>query len=330
MSIDSIKPVFFTGQMRSGGTLLTRIIDQSDEIKVAYDTVHYLRFAYSNYNPLCDNYKKLLMDMNSRLSERWDLSIDVETLSKELSSKKDISEAIVYDEIMKSFLNIEKDTNVRWGDRTAVRWEGIKPFLNMFPNGKAVHIYRDPRALLASYKHMTYLPEPMYLDIVFSTLAMFNYISDDSIRKNDNVYLIKYEELIENPELEIKKLCLFLEIEYKPSMLKVDQFKNFKGEKFDTDSSFTEQKISIDTSSKYIWKDKLTNVDVYLTEMILKKHMLTYGYELSAIDLDKDEFSDLYDLLHDEYILKRYTYWLKNCDGCESHPEDSSGYETSF
>ena len=50
MLITNSKPVF-TGQVRSGGTLLTRIFDKSDNLKVAYDTIHYMRFAFGNYHP---------------------------------------------------------------------------------------------------------------------------------------------------------------------------------------------------------------------------------------------------------------------------------------
>ena len=215
--------------------------------------------------------------------------------------------------------------NIRWGDRTALRWEGIKPFLKMFPHGKVIVNYRDPRAILASYKHSTYLPEPMYLDVIFSTLALFNYISSlGNVSKN--VHLVKYEDLIEKPVYIIKKASQFLEIDYKDEMLNVAQFKDFKGEKFDTDSSFTSQKKSIDKSSRDLWREKLSNTEIHFTEMILKNHMLSFGFDLSGINLNQEELNKFKILLNDKYINKRFLYWKKNGNGLESHPDTVGAY----
>ena len=288
MLITNSKPVFFTGQVRSGGTLLTRIFDKSDNLKVAYDTIHYMRFAFGNYHPLEKNYDRLLVEMNERLNKKWELSINIKEIKETVSKYSKITDAVIYDSIMRSFLRISNNYGIRWGDRTALRWEGIKSFLKMFPQGKVIINYRDPRAILASYKYSTYLPEPMYLDTIFSSLALFNYIF--SLDKNSkNIHLIKYEDLIENPEFIIKKASQFLEIDYKDEMLNVAQFKDFKGEKFDTDSSFTSQKETIDKSSRDLWKNNLSNVEIYLTEMVLKDQMVSLGYNLSEINLNQQE-----------------------------------------
>ena len=195
MLITNSKPVFFTGQVRSGGTLLTRIFDQSNELKVAYDTIHYMRFSFKNYYPLENKYDQLLNEINYRINKRWELSINIKEIKDTISKYSKITEAVVYDSIMRSFLRISNNDDIRWGDRTALKWEGIKPFLKMFPHGKVIVNYRDPRAILASYKHSTYLPEPMYLDVIFSTLALFNYISSLG-EVSKSVHLIRYEDLI--------------------------------------------------------------------------------------------------------------------------------------
>lgn len=319
------KPVFLTGQVRSGGTLLTRIFDQSNELKVAYDTTHYMRFAYKNYEPLKDNYERLLLEMNDRLNKRWKLSINIEEIKDTILKYTNINNSIVYDSIMRSFLKINDD-NIRWADRTVLRWGGIKPFLEMFPKGKVILNYRDPRAVLASYKLSTYLPEPMYLDIIFSTLSLFNFIASLGDASN-RVHLIKYEDLIEKPEYIIKKASQFLEISYKDEMLNVDQFKDFKGQKFNTDSSFTSQKESIDRSSKDLWKEKLTNIEIYFAEMILKNHMETLGFDLLGINLNGEELDKFNILLDNEYIKKRFIYWKKNGNGLESHPDTVGAYD---
>ena len=94
-------------------------------------------------------------------------------------------------------------------------------------------------------------------------------------------------------------------------MLNVAQFKDFKGEKFDTDSSFTSQKETIDKSSRDLWKNNLSNVEIYLTEMVLKDQMVSLGYNLSEINLNQQETDEFKKILENKYINKRILYWKK-------------------
>jgi len=103
-------------------------------------------------------------------------------------------------------------------------------------------------------------------------------------------------------------------------------YTNKYGDKLDTDSSFTKQKRGIDASSLNIWKDKLSSVEIYLSEMVLKEKLKNFGYELNGIDLSKEEFVNLYDILHDEFVVKRYKYWLKRADGVQAYPNTENAY----
>ena len=46
-------------------------------------------------------------------------------------------------------------------------WTKIPDFLSMFPDGKVIHVIRDTRDVLSSFKRVTYEPGLKYLDAVF-------------------------------------------------------------------------------------------------------------------------------------------------------------------
>jgi len=320
------EPVFISGLYRSGTTILTRIIDQSDEISCTYDTIHFLRFSYGKYLPIENRYEELLNDTNKRISSKFNLSFDVSKAISCIKNESKITEATVYNCIMHHFLN-NSNNKERWAEKTQVEWESIPDFLNMFPNGKVIHIYRDPRAVLASFKHKTIHTGSMYLDAIFASLAMFNFLQEKKVCNNERVYILKYEDFVGSPERFIKDICNFLNMTYSSKMLDVSSFKDIHGKKFDTNSAFTGQKKSINDSSVGIWKEKLSNIEIYLTEMILKDKMIDFDYSLSGIDLCKEEFLELHSLLHDDFLYKRYKYWLKFGNGQQAYPNKEQAYE---
>lgn len=320
--VETISPIFISVLYRSGSTLLCHILNQSNELKISCDTIHYLRFSFNKYNPIEKKYRELVLDTHNRIKEKWDDCLNVKEITDKISCFKKITNSVVYNEIMNSFLKIKK--NERWGDRTAVNWEGMNDFINMFPNGKAIHIYRDPRAVLASFKKFTKHKGLMYLDSVFASLSMFNFIQ--SIKSFDkNIYLIKYENLVKEPEIEINKLCEFLGIAYSKKMLDVSSFKCKTGAS-GSNSSFTGSRDKIDDKSINIWNNYLNNVEIYLTEMVLRDKMVKFGYELTGIDLNLHEFNELHQMLHSDFLSKRYLYWIKNANGQQAYPDTLGAY----
>jgi hypothetical protein len=299
-------------------------LDQSAELAVSYDTIHFMRFSYGKYRPVEKNYERILKDTDERIREKWQLRLDLPEIRSRISAHDRISEGIVYDEIMRSFLGL--DENGRWIDRSDVCWEGIPGFLEMFPEGRVVHLYRDPRAVLSSYKHMTYHPEPMYLDAVFASLAMFNYISRDEIRADPGVYLLKYENLVRSPKKVLTDLCSFLRIRFTDKMLEVGNFIDRFGKKFDSNSSFTGPRSNFDTQTIDLWKNKLSKLEIRFTEMILKEKMDAFGYQPENPELSEQEAEELATLLDHEFIRPRYSYWLAHGDGQQAFPNTPGAY----
>jgi len=62
--------------------------------------------------------------------------------------------------------------------------------------------------------------------------------------------------------------------------------------------------------------------DLFLVELINRPVMSEFGYELSGIELQKDEWLRLYEILHDPLVKSRYNYWLLTGKGLEAYPSD--------
>ena len=313
------QPVFVSGLYRSGTTLLTLILDQSKELKMSYDTIHYLRFIHGKHSVNKNSVKHILDDINTRIIKRWNLKLDLDEILNKIITKNSFNHATLYCEIMRSFLKLSKE--VRWGDKTNVCWESIPDFLKMFPRGKVIHIYRDPRDVLASYKKFTNNPSNMYLDAVFASSAMFNYLN---LQENpSNVFILKYEDLVSAPEIYVKNICNFLNLQFTNEMLMCRNFRQKDGNYFDSNSVFSGRRNTIDSNSVGIWKKELSNLEIYLTELINSDKMPVFGYKPQNVRLNNSELKQFDDLITSEYLSPRYQYWLNYKTGLQAYPNDN-------
>ena len=133
----------------------------------------------------------MLHQQNVRLRHRYKIEIDVESILENIL-KKEISYPVIYDELMKFFMRREKKEI--WIEYAAMHWDGIPRFLNFFKEGKAAHIIRDPRAVLASWKKLSSLPENVYLNCIFNWLDSAQSMSQfKEILPSDRYLDLRYE-----------------------------------------------------------------------------------------------------------------------------------------
>ncbi|MFT7612547.1 MAG: hypothetical protein ACI9J3_001510 [Parvicellaceae bacterium] len=316
--------IYISGLYRSGTTLLSKILDKHSDISITYGTVHFMRYSHNKYLPLAKNYSQLVKDTAERIFQRWEMQLDVDQVLSQVKLLKEITEPLVYEILMRSFLKLDQKTI--WGEKTNVEWEGILPFTSLFPNGKVIHIVRDPRAALASFKYFTIHPAPMFMDTVFAASAMFHYINQDKVMNHPNVKIIQYESLVLNPEQEVKSLCDFLEIDFEQQMIESGKSDSIR-KPYEANSSFKKKVDGIDSSGLNIWKEKLTNSEIQLTEEMLKLPMLKFGYDQLKLELNENDEKELEALKSHEFIAKRLKYIAANGYGEQAFPNTPEAYD---
>lgn len=318
--------LFITGIYRSGTTLVSRILNNNSKIWVTYDSVHFMRFSYNRFNPIqkLRNAENLVKEIYHRILRRWKMEFDIDKAISEIHKLKKIDYGYLYDLVMDGLILQYKKDAVGWGEKTNVCWGQIPNFLKMFPLGKTIHVIRDPRDVLCSYREITYEPGFAYLDSAFCSLQSFLKASEYSKTfSKESYYLLKYENLVEDPHSEINNICSFLNIEFEPEMLDVKGFTDKNNNWWDGESSFNKKMNTISKKPIGRWLRKAAPLEIFFVELINREVMRSYGYKLSGINIRKSDWDKLYNILNDNKLLRqRYRHWLKTGEGVEAYPSD--------
>ena len=98
--------------------------------------------------------------------------------------------------------------------------------LSMFPEGKMIHIIRDPRDVISSLKSQRWAPNNIN-DLVEWYSAVMNQWQTQKSQLNSTQFIeIRFENLIANPEKTINEICNFLGIKYNSKLLDLDLSKH--------------------------------------------------------------------------------------------------------
>ena len=177
----------------------------------------------------------------------------------------------------------------RVGVKYPLHFSRIHLLNEWFSDAKILFLYRDTRAVCASKvndeasvirkKKLGFLSGLVH----YGTLGffVFEYIWFSSFfiknKKALNIYPVCYENLLMEPEKEIRKICEFCEIPFEKKMLAATG----------KPSSYTSKITSgVDIKRLFAWKKRITKFDVYLITLLTKKSMKKLGYKFKGFDID--------------------------------------------
>lgn len=271
-------PIFIVGTPRSGTTLMGKILDRHPDISVAGETHFFIEvmpggFKHGShvsiddiYSAAAKIYKNLGVHRFYRSQRRIEASFSVDDLidlAQELGSD--------YRGLYQAFASLVSVTlgGKRLVDDTPRHIFNIDTIIQMFPDAKFVGMLRDPRAFLASYKNLWKITgkqeERRIRSLYHPLLSSVYWRSANSIlfkyaASNKNLHIVRYKNLVTNPEREVQGVVRFLGQEYDGTMLEVEN----------SNSSFGEERTGIFTTSLTKWREELEPHEIWIAQRVNK------------------------------------------------------------
>jgi len=283
--IKSKSQTLITGVYRSGTEYITQLIGSHSDISATMYQINMFRNIKNRFEPISDkfNYKRAVEFCASISKDRgFNLDYDVDSIVSALNKYEKVNEYIVYDVIM-SFFYVDRKV-AHWAEKCQLEWREISCFVDNMDNGYGVHIIRDPRSVLGSFKKHTNSKKPLYLTSIFNSLdSLQQFINDQG---SDRICTIRYEDVLKNRLQQITLVWKMLGLKgYNDDIFNSDKWTNQFGNKWQS-NSHSQKKSTVDNfDSDYAineWKYSLTKEEVSLVEHVCGDAMKKCGYQLSG------------------------------------------------
>jgi hypothetical protein len=313
------QPILLTGVYRSGTSILHQIVNAHPQVSLVYDAIKFLRFVVDRFAPIEENWEQALEETHLRLTQRWQMPFDLDNAKVELFSLPKVEAQDLYYAIMKAVdPELKSNTKVRWGEKNAMVWTKVPDFLRLFPEGQVIHIIRDPRDVVASYKKMTNEIGKTYLDGAFNCLHAMNAIQAYSQCYSEKQFrFIRLEDLVSNPEDQARELCKFLDLPESNAMIQYENYRDKQGKTWQHNSAFTGSSAGIFSETNR--RSNLTDEELFLVELIAGQKMLEFGYEPSGNLPSISQCKSAFDCLEDDYLREGFDLFMKTGNGREQY-----------
>ena len=282
------------GFSRTGSTLLQRVLNSHSDVYLLPE-LHFLwpksihkdfvtvvrsrfgeRISEENVDQLIDlMYSKEIRRGVWRCFEKYNLD---RKIMREKLIASDRSIRGIFKALMETICLTHKRKII--GSKFPVHYSYIDTLLAWYPKCRIIHTVRDPRAIFNSqyYKHLRKANGRGKYSIGITQFIHVNRSirgvrkMHDRLKSSDNYHVVRYEDIVINPEKTIKNICRFLNLEFEELMLKPEMTVN-------TSLNVRKKEKGIKKTSIYAWKNKMPRG---LSRLLLKMNrafMNSFGYQ---------------------------------------------------
>jgi hypothetical protein len=271
---DQREPIFIIGFDRSGTTLLSGMLDSHEDLAIPYES-HFI----PKYARLAGNYdfgdleskRKLVREIFSeRFPAAWDYKPPIESM--DLESCADLADVI--DAIFAAYAD-HKGKRI-WGDKTPGYTGQIEVIHSLFPGAKFIHLVRDGRDVALSLMLQHWGPASFLSCVEAWRETVFWARKMGRLLPTGQYMELRYEDLLEDPERQLKGITEFLGLEYSRRMLRDYSAKAMDRVPDDTHAKLVE---APDKSNAYKWVRRLGGVDQHLAFIAGGELLEELGYQ---------------------------------------------------
>ena len=291
-----LQPIFVTGYMHSGTTLVQTVLGNNDKVfisggetrhfshlpiikqkfpdldddQILHDYIIYLLqvicTGYARVNYLAEDTNPMRLLTECGLSES-----DLQQLMAVARTNRDYATLLgdVYE-----YLTL-KAGKERWLDKSPSYITILDKIFSNYPDACVIEMVRDPRDILAS-KLRRSKGQGNY-DPVWDSLSWRAAVhAGDNARQQypGKIMRVRYEDLVADPQSAARLLCEFLDLPFVDSMLSVNWI-NTSIEGLESQG--------IGTGAMGKWRETLPASDVYICQQLTKREMVENNYPRERI-----------------------------------------------
>lgn len=296
----SASMIFVMGTSRSGTTMMGRIFGKNAAV-FTFEEIHFFERVWSPGSPVQiyslaeaeSTFAKLISNQREGyLQEKHpeNYLAEAKKAVADYVTKNTAADALFAPALFAHFLSYESAVNGKKTgcDQTPNNLLYAADIFEYYDNARAIIMVRDPRDVLLSQKGKwkrkflgggknipwkeTIRAYINYHPITISKLWMASNEKVLKLMNHPRAMVIHFEQLIENPETQIKNACEFLGLAYNESMLRVPQVGSSTG-------SDNPETLGIKKDNKNKFLKGLDTAEIKICESMTARIRKQYGYE---------------------------------------------------
>lgn len=275
-------PIFIIGAPRSGTTLLRAMLNRHPNVGLC-DETYYFYYVYSRRHAFGDlnkaAHRRRLVDRYLATNRIKRLGLDLDFLAVKLMDEGDSYESL-FASLIRSYA--VQNGKKRPGEKTPDHAIVSETLCEWYPDCRLIHLIRDPRDVVASLQRMPWASRSVLAN---ARHWLRNTMSAHRCDARANYLLVRYEELVTQPERELERICAFIDEDYSAGMLTPDERRLVDKWWFER----AQRNIAIDQQGK--WHTELTPKQVGLVEWLIGSQMEQFGYNPTGTKVSRTAIS---------------------------------------
>ncbi|MCG9736414.1 sulfotransferase, partial [Pseudoalteromonas shioyasakiensis] len=268
--------ILIGGCDRSGTTLLGSLLGTIEGAVVTPESQFKTEFVerFGLEEKLTDDHISWLLNHWRFLL--WDFSKEEKSMIRDAVTDKSLE--YFCEVAVKCYAKKHKINNpIIWIDHTPNNLRKTSVINDLFSKGSVnyIHIVRDPRAVYSSVKDLDWGPNTAFFGAKWYAVNIASALANEV---PNNIYRVKYEDVLDSKEKTLKSICLNFGVDYILSERTVSSFKlpNY------TKNQHSKIKTNkLDKSSAITWKEKLKASEIQELEYQLSDIIISLGYKLT-------------------------------------------------
>lgn len=291
--INRDRPIFIVGGSRTGSEMLKTMLSASP--KVDFVDELFLLSPRWLHKDLKTNIKEHVRDLGSpdavdRLLDLFysdipygwfwsviDRELDRAALRRELSNGN-LDLPSILGAIMKVHAKMRGKSGL--GAKFPVHYSDTDKLLDWYPDCRLIHTTRNPKDVYASQAAKYISADQNRVSKHFSRFKQFVHINiqttwtahlHKALAGRQNYKLVRYEDVVANPEETTRDVCAFLDIPFTAQMLEPNQYGSSFGNKKD--------RRGIETGSVGRWRQRISGVSAVTMDVLHRSAYRILGYD---------------------------------------------------
>jgi hypothetical protein len=306
-------PIFIVGCPRSGTTLRRSLLRSHPRITFPNESQCLPRF-YRAYGDPCNSqegYRVAARFLQMPRIRFWGLPLDPSDFVDCRSCRE------IFSRVYQAWACREGKS--RWGDKTPEYVEEIPTLLEIFPNAKIIHLYRDGRDVALSWTRQWFGPSNIYVAARLWKRCVSAGLQVGATLSPENYLEIRYETLLSEAEATMRWICAFLNEPFSPKVITPNFLETRDvaprlGTWPPSDISTTQ----VITANAMKWRQAMLPAERIVFESVAGDLLSTLGYptegkrrHISAFEKAKWEAQNVSWRIWNRLNTKRKTPWIR-------------------